>query len=123
MDGLAPRLFIRDRDEKFGRSFDRVAQGVGTRVIKTAMRAPNMNPVAERFVGSLRREAPARVLLLGEQNLEDVGGQYVSYFNRVRPHQGVGQRIPDAQANENHDSKITVIPVLAGLHHDYGRAA
>jgi hypothetical protein len=53
MEGLAPRFLIRDRDEKFGSTFDRVAEGAGTRVIKTAVRAPNMNPVGERFVGSL----------------------------------------------------------------------
>jgi putative transposase len=47
MEGLAPRFLIRDRDEKFGSTFDRVAVGAGTRVIKTAVRAPNMNPVGE----------------------------------------------------------------------------
>jgi putative transposase len=123
MDGLAPRFLVRDRDEKFGGSFDRVAQGVGMRVIKTVVRAPNMNPVGERFVGSLRREALDHVLLLGDQKLEDVGRQYVSYFNRARPHQGIGQRIPDAQVHENKGGKITAIPVLGGLHHDYRRAA
>jgi hypothetical protein len=37
-EGLAPRFLIRDRDEKFGATFDRVAEGAGTRVIKTAVR-------------------------------------------------------------------------------------
>jgi len=123
MDGLAPRFLIRDRDEKFGDNFDRVAKGVGTRVIKTAVRAPNMNPIGERFVGSLRREALDHVLLLGEQKLEDIARQYVLFFNKSRPHQGIGQRIPDAPSNDNHDGKIIVIPVLGGLHHDYQRAA
>ena len=114
---------MRDRDEKFGAKFDRVAQGVGTRVIKTAVRTPNMNPVAERFVGSLRREALDHVLLLGEHQPEDVAQDYVLYFNTTRPHQGIGQRIPDGPANDNHDGKIIAIPVLGGLHHDYQRAA
>jgi hypothetical protein len=51
IEGLAPRFLIRDRDEKFGSTFDRVAEGEGTRVIKTAVRAPNMNPVGERRRG------------------------------------------------------------------------
>jgi hypothetical protein len=71
-------------DEKFGDTFDRVAKGVGTRVIKTAVRAPNMNPIGERFVGSLRREALDHVLLLGEQKLEDIARQYVLFFNKSR---------------------------------------
>jgi transposase InsO family protein len=52
MDGEAPAVLLRDRDDKFGPTFDHVAEGIGARVIKTAVRAPNMNAVAERFVGS-----------------------------------------------------------------------
>ena len=123
MEGLAPRFLIRDRDEKFGATFDRVAKGVGTRVIKTAVRAPNMNPVGERFVGSLRREALDHVLFLDDQHLENVARQYVRYFNTARPHQGIGQRIPAGPVNDNHAGKVIAIPVLGGLHHDYRRAA
>ena len=123
MDGAAPRFLIRDRDEKFGGAFDRVAKGVGTKVIKTAVRAPNMNPVGERFVGSLRREALDHVFLLGADHLARVGRQFADYFNRARPHQGIGQRIPDAPANDNRTGNVVAIPVLGGLHHDYRRAA
>lgn len=121
MESLAPRFLIRDRDEKFGAKFDRVAEGVGKRVIKTAVRAPNMNPVGERFVGSLRRRALDHVLLSGEYHLRKIAAEYTIYFNRARPHQGIGQCIPDGPANDNHDGRIVAIPVLAGLHHDYRR--
>ena len=94
MDGVAPRFLIRDRDEKFGSVFDRVANGVGTKVIKTAVRTPNMNPFGERFVGSLRREALDHVFLLSADHLARVGRQYADYYNGARPHQGIGQRIP-----------------------------
>jgi putative transposase len=40
MDGKAPKILLRDRDDKFGASFDRVAEGVGIRAIKTAVRDP-----------------------------------------------------------------------------------
>jgi putative transposase len=123
MDGVAPKFLIRDRDDKFGTTFDCVADGLGARVIKTAVRTPNMNPVGERFVGSLRREALDHVLLLGEQHLGNVAAQYVLYFNKARPHQGIQQRIPDGPANDIRDGKIIAIPVLGGLHHDYRRAA
>ena len=124
MDGLAPRFLIRDRDEKFGVAFDRVAEGAGARVIKTAVRAPNMIPLGERFVGSLRREALDHVLLFGDEHLGKVAGQYAVYFNKARPHQGIGQRIPDGPANDNDagDGKIIATSVLGGLHHDYRRA-
>ena len=82
-----------------------------------------MNPIGERFVGSLRREALDHVLLLGEDQLRDVAQQYVLYFNKARPHQGIGQRIPDGPGNDNCHGNIVAIPVLGGLHHDYRRPA
>jgi putative transposase len=123
MDGVAPRFLIRDRDKKFGAMFDRVAEGAAVKVIRTAIRAPNMNPVAERFVGSLRREALDHVLLLNEEHLGKVAREYVRFFNKARPHQGIGQRIPEGPVNENHQGKIVALPVLGGLHHDYRRVA
>jgi uncharacterized protein (DUF736 family) len=69
MDGDAPRFLVRDRDDKFGAAFDHVAEGAGTKVIKIAVRAPNMNAVAERFVGSAKREMLDRVLLVGDRHL------------------------------------------------------
>jgi hypothetical protein len=37
MDGDAPAVLLRDRDDKFGPAFDRAAQGVGAKVIRTAI--------------------------------------------------------------------------------------
>jgi hypothetical protein len=67
MDGDVPAVLLRDRDDKFGPMFDRVAQGVGAKVIRIAVRAPNMNAVAERFAGSARREVLDHVLLVDDQ--------------------------------------------------------
>ena len=56
MTGDPPANLLRDRDDKFGLSFDDVAKGAGAQVIKIAIGAPNVNAIAERFVGSARRE-------------------------------------------------------------------
>ena len=52
---------------------------------------------------------------------------YVDYFNRERPHQGIGQRIPmplDSDAlNLGSPQLVRVFPVLGGLHHVYRCAA
>ncbi len=61
-----PQFIIRDHDNKFGASFDRVAEGAGVCVVKTAIRAPLMNAVCERFVGSVRRECLDHIIILGE---------------------------------------------------------
>ncbi|MGO9836820.1 MAG: integrase core domain-containing protein, partial [Polyangiaceae bacterium] len=93
--GQGPQFVIRDRDDKFGAAFDRVAKGVGVRVLRTAVQAPLMNAVCERFLGSVRRECLDHIVILSEAHLRLVLTEYaMSYFNTARPHQGIGQRIP-----------------------------
>ena len=124
MDGEAPKSLLRDRDGKFGASFDRAAEGVGIRVIKTAVRAPDMNAVAEGFVGSALRQILDHVIVLDDQHLGRLVAQYKEYFNEARPHQGIGQRIPGMQPAAIDITKpIVAKSVLGGLHHDYRRAA
>jgi len=123
--GKGPRFIIRDRDCKFGADFDRAVQALGTRVIKTAVRTPDMNATCERFLGSVRRECLDHVIVLSERHLLAVLAEYVRYFNRVRPHQGLGQRTPTSVEGSAATGAGQVIsfPVLGGLHNDYRRAA
>src|SRR6185503_13809670 len=124
MDGDAPAVLLRDRDDKFSPAFDRAAQGVGAKVIRTAVRAPNMNSVSERFVGSARRELLDHVLLVDDLHLASLVRRYARYFNESRPHQALGQRIPVDPVTVIDPSKpIAVKSVLGGLHVDYRRAA
>ncbi len=125
--GRGPQFIIRDRDDKFGVEFDRVAKGAGTKVIRTAVKAPLMNSTCERFVGSSRRECLDHIILLGERHMKHVLDEFcLRYFNTMRPHQGLAQRIPvPASRTTCSDavSKVVAIPVLGGLHHDYRAAA
>jgi transposase InsO family protein len=123
--GDGPRFILRDNDDKFGPDFDRVATGAGVRVLRTAPKAPLMNSFCERFLGSVRRECLDHIVVLGARHLERVLREYCfSYFNRARPHQGIGQRVPFGSATSASGGReIVAVPVLSGLHHDYQRAA
>ena len=124
MEDEAPKILLRDRDDKYGPSFDRAAEGAGIRLIKTAVRAPNMNAVAERFVGSARREMLDHVIVIDDHHLGRLVREYRQYFNNARPHQGIGQRIPGRPAAAVDVAKpIVAKSVLRGLHHDHRRAA
>ena len=57
---------IRDRGSNFTASFDAAFQATGTKILRTAVRAPRMNAICVRLVGTLRRELLDRVLILGE---------------------------------------------------------
>ncbi len=77
MDG-APQVVVCDHDTKLGSRFAGVFRSSGVRVVRTAIRAPDMNAFAERFVGTLRREVLDHVLILSDNHLRRC-------HHRVRP--------------------------------------
>jgi putative transposase len=52
------RFLLRDRDSKFTAVFT----AINVRIVRTPVRAPRANAIAERFVGSIRRELLDRLL-------------------------------------------------------------
>jgi putative transposase len=73
---------IRDRDSKFTAEFDEVFAGNGVRIIKTPVRSPRANSLAERYVGTLRRECPDRLLIHGGQHLRRTLTEYSRQLQR-----------------------------------------
>jgi putative transposase len=56
------RFPIRDRDTKFTDAFDAVFRAAGISIIQTPPQAPRANAIAERWIGTLRRECLDRIL-------------------------------------------------------------
>ena len=90
--------------------------------IRTSVQAPNMNSIAERFVGSVRREALDYYLLVNERQIRKILSEYIEYYNTKRPHQGIDQSIPLGY-NPSIQGRVKKIPILGGLCNHYMRRA
>jgi transposase InsO family protein len=83
------RYLIRDRDGKFTRSFDAVFASEGIEIVKTPVRSPKANAIAERFVSTARRECLDWLLIINRRHLEQVLRVFVDHYNAHRPHRSL----------------------------------
>ncbi len=72
--------------QKFSLAADRVAGPNGTTIVKTSVRAPNMDAKCQRPLGSVRRECLDHVLAFGERQLLRTLRERIGYHNELRPH-------------------------------------
>jgi transposase InsO family protein len=123
--GRRPRFLLRDRDSVYSGDFGSrlAAQGVAQRL--TPVRAPRANAVAERPIGTRRRECLDHLIVLSERHPEVVLAEYVSYYNTDRPHRSLRLTppLPTARGPCAPSGPVVARPVLGGLHHVYARAA
>jgi putative transposase len=87
-------FLIRDRDSKFTGIFDAVFSSEAIRILRTPVRAPRANAIAERWIGTVRRELLDRLLILNRHHLKTVLAEYVGHFNDHRPHRALHQAAP-----------------------------
>ncbi len=96
----------------------------GLRVVRTPVRAPRANAVAERWVGTARRECLDRLLILGQRHLEAVLREFVEHYNAARPHRALDLRPPLARERPVHPTgEVVRRDRLGGLIHEYDRRA
>ena len=123
--GQQPGFLIRDRDRSYGGNFIARAPRIGIETILTPLRAPNANAIAERVIGTLRRECLDHVSAVNQRHLRRVLGEYVQHYNAMRPHRSLALDSPEGRkpVQRMPSQRVDSKPVLGGLHHEYRWAA
>jgi transposase InsO family protein len=117
------KYLILDRDQKFG--FEVIAAVKATRIIpkRTSFRSPWQNGIAERWVGSCRRDLLDHIVALNERHLKRLLSEYVHYHHEDRTHLGLEKGTPDDRVRSRASGRVLSEERLGGLHHRYNRAA
>jgi putative transposase len=121
------RFLIHDRDGIYSADLDSGLRSMGLAVLKTPVRAPQANAFCERLIGTIRRECLDFLIPINERHLREILKEWVTHYNRGRPHSSLGPGIPEPAASMPKVSghripqghRVTARPILGGLHHEY----
>jgi Integrase core domain len=116
----APTYLVRDNDRAYGHIFTSRVRAMGMRDRPISPGSPWQNGIAERLIGTVRRECLDRILIFGESHLRRVLASYAAYYNQTRTHLALQKDAPLRRAVQR-SGAIVAIPILAGLHHQYVR--
>jgi putative transposase len=119
-------FLIRDRDRKFTGVFDALFASEGIRILRTPVRAPRANAIAERWINTVRRELLDRMLIVNRRHLEHALAEYMTHFNHHRPHRALHQAAPLRplpQPTSPPDLRLRRHDRLGGLIHEYAQVA
>ncbi|WP_370088413.1 integrase core domain-containing protein [Streptacidiphilus sp. MAP12-16] len=113
-----------------GEVSDQPRGNVDIEVLLTPPRAPRANAICERVVGTLRREALDRILIINQAHAHTVLTQYIQHYNEHRPHQARQQLPPNSAhtppphpADDLQAHRIRRKSILGGLINEYHQAA
>jgi putative transposase len=120
------RFLIRDRDAKFTAAFNAVFTANHMQIIKSPVRAPRANAIAERFVGTIRRELLDHILITNRQHAMTALETFEQHYNDHRPHRTLGQAAPLRPLPDGSRTEIKTVrryDRLGGLLHEYQQVA
>ena len=116
----APRYLIRDRDSIYGDIAMRRIRAMGIRDKPIAPASPWQNGVAERLIGSIRRECVDHFIVWGETHLRRILRTYARYYNDIRTHWSLDKDAPAFRPIQR-SGIVDSHAILGGLHHHYVR--
>ena len=122
----APSYLIFDRGPQFNNEVIETVKSFGIQPKRTSFRSPWQNGVAERWVGTCRRDLLDHAIVLNRRHLKRLINEYVLYYLEDRTHLALEKGTPagrEAKEDPGGSHKVISMPRLGGLHHRYNRAA
>jgi len=116
------RYALLDRDSKFGTDVTDLPISSGIKPKRIGYRSPWQNGVAERWIGSCRRELLDHVIVLNEAHLRRLIRDYISYYHEDRTHDSLEKDSPvsrDMSCKPDQSPNLVSSPRVGGLHHRY----
>ncbi len=116
------RYAIFDWDAKFNGSVATFLEATGIKPKQTSPQSPWQNGVAERWVGTCRRELLDHIIPVNETHLHRLMREFVAHFNDERTQDSLQKDAPGKRPVEerpNPDAEVIAMPRLGGLHHRY----
>lgn len=86
-----------------------------------SIRSPWQNGIAERWVGTARRECFDHVIALNEAHVRRLGREFIAYYHEDRTHLGLAKDTPTKRPVEMKPAgaELESLPRVGGLHHRY----
>ncbi len=106
----------------FTAEFERILADAGVKLVRTAIQAPDMNAIAERWVRSIKTECLNKIIPFGFTSLERAVNEFVTHYNLHRPHQGIGNELISG-SEDSGSGEVIVSERLGGLLKRYHRSA
>jgi transposase InsO family protein len=122
----APRYLIFDRGSYFNDDIVETIRSFEIEPKQTSFQSPWQNGIAERFVGSCRRDLLDHVIVLNDRHLKRLVTEYIRYYHYDRTHLGLAKQTPVdriAATGTQLSEKVISTARLGGLHHRYDLAA
>jgi hypothetical protein len=120
---LAPRFLIFDRDAKYGFEVPIAVRSLKIDPVQTSSESPWQNGIAERWVGSCRRDLLDHIIAINERHLKRLLSEYIRYHHEDRTHLGLEKGTPNGRSRATAAGRVLSHERLGGLHHRYDRAA
>ena len=119
----APRFLIFDRDAKYGFEVPIAIRSLKMDPVRTSFESPWQNGIAERWVGSCRRDLLDHIIAIDERHLKRLVSEYIRHYHEDRTHLGLEKGTPNGRNRVIASGRVLSRERLGGLHHRYDRAA